>query len=144
MHKMEDSATQREASQDVRPAFNPALYPTLPNLLPVTVRLPPPVEAALVNRTELRLGAEKLTPTLKLPACRITDKTACEGLPTPRDTRHVKTLSAAQAELMEADPPIRIAALALTNPIDSPKISTNEAPETATSNRLTDETVAAL
>ena len=144
MHKMEDSATQREASQDVRPAFNPALYPTLPNLLPVTVRLPPPVEAALVNRTELRLGAEKLTPTLKLPACRITDKTACEGLPTPRDTRHVKTLSAAQAELMDADPPIRIAALALNTPIDCPKISTNEAPETATSNRLTDETVAAL
>jgi len=141
---MEDSATQREASQDVRSAFNPALYPTLPNLLPVTVRLPPPVEAALVNRTELRLGAEKLTPTLKLPACRITDKTACEGLPTPRDTRHVKTLSAAQAELMDADPPIRIAALALNNPIDCPKISINEAPETATSNRLTDETVAAL
>jgi hypothetical protein len=45
---------------------------------------------------------------------------------------------------MDADPPIRIAALALTTPIDSPKISTNEAPETATSNRLTDETVAAL
>jgi hypothetical protein len=98
----------------------------------------------LVNRTELRLGAAKLTPTLKLPACRITDKTACEGLPTPRDTRHVKTLSAAQAELMDADPPIRIAALALNNPIDCPKISTNEAPETATSNKLTDETVAAL
>ena len=144
MHKMEDSATQREASQDVRPAFNPALYPTLPNLLPVTVRLLPPVDAALVDPTQLKLGAEKLTPTLKLPVCRITDKTACEGLPTPRDTRHVITLSAAHAELVDADPPIRLVALSPNTPIERPQISTNEAPDAATSSKLTDETLTAL
>jgi hypothetical protein len=144
LHNIEDSATQRDISHVVRPAFSPSLYPRLPNPLPVTVRLLPPVDAALVDPTQLKLGAEKLTPTLKLPVCRIADKTACTGLPTPRDTRHATTLSAAHAELVDADPPIRLVALSPNTPIERPQISTNEAPDAATSSKLTDETLTAL
>ena len=143
LHNMEDSATQREISQDVWPALNPALYRALPNPRPVAVTLLPPVDAAFVNRTELKLGAAKLTTTLKLPTCPITDTTAYAGLPTPRDTRHATTLSAPHADLIADDPPIRPVALTPNMPIECPKTSTDEAPDTATCSKLTDETLAA-
>ena len=57
LHKTEDSATQREILQDVRPALKAALYPALPCPRPVTVTLLPPVDAAFVRRTELKVGA---------------------------------------------------------------------------------------
>ena len=57
LHTTEDSATQGEASQDEKPATYPVLYPALPTPRPVTVTLLPPVDAAFVDRTELRLGA---------------------------------------------------------------------------------------
>ena len=120
LHKMEDSATQREISQDVRPALSPALYLALPNPRPVAVTLLPPVEAAFVSRTELKLGAAKLTTQLKLPACPITDTTAYTGLPTPRDTRQTMTLSAPHADLIAGDPPIRPVALTPNTPIECP------------------------
>jgi hypothetical protein len=142
LHEIDDSAIHRETSQDVWPALNPTLYPTLPNLRPVTVTLLPPVDAAFVNRTELKLGAAKLTPKLKLPVCRIADTTVCAGLPTPRDTRHATTLSAAHAELIAEDAPIRPLALAPTAPIERPRTSAIEAPDTATASKLALETIA--
>jgi hypothetical protein len=143
LHKTEDSATQRELSQDVCPALKPALYLALPNPRPVAVTRLPPVDAAFVSRTELKLGAAKLTTELKLPACPITDATTYKGLPTPRDTRHAMTLSAPHTDLIEEDPPIRPVALTPYTPIASPKRSTDEAPDTATCSKLTVETLAA-
>jgi hypothetical protein len=143
LHKMDDSAIQRETSQDVPPALKPTLYPALPNPRPKAVTLLPPVDAAFVDRTELKLGTAKLTPKLKLPACRIADTTVYPGLPMPRDTRHATTLSAAHTELIVEDPSIRTLALAPTTPIDRPKTSTNEAPDTATCTKLKFETVTA-
>jgi hypothetical protein len=142
LHKIDDSAIHRETSQDVWPALSPTLYPALPNLRPVTVTLLPPVDAALFNRTELKLGTAKLTPKLKLPVCRMADTTVCSGLPTPRETRHATTLSAAHAELIVEDAPIRPLALAPIAPIERPKTSTIDAPDTATSSKLTLETIA--
>jgi len=143
LHKMEDSATQREISQDVRPALNPALYPALPNHRPVAVTLLPPVDAAFVSPAELKLGAAKLTASLKRPACPITDTTACAGLPTPRDTRHAMTLSAPHTDLIAEEPPIRPVALTPNTPIECPIRSTDEAPDTAACSKLTDQTLAA-
>ena len=143
LHDTEDSATQRETSQHVWPALNPALYPALPAPRPVAVTLLPPVDAALVGCTQLALGAAKLTAALTLPACPITDTTAYTGLPTPPDTRLATTLSEPHTDLIAEDPPIRPVALAPNTPIERPKRSTREAPDTATCNTLTDETSAA-
>ena len=64
-------------------------------------------------------------------------------MPTPRDTRHVTALSAAHAELVVDDTPIRLVALAPNTPVERPNTATDEAPDTATCNRLTDDTVTA-
>jgi hypothetical protein len=143
LHNIEDSAIQRETSQVVRPTFIPTLYPALPNPRPATVTLLPQVDAAFVILTELKLGTAKLKPKLTLPICRIADTTVCTGLPTPRDTRHATALSAAHAELIVDDAPIRPFALAPTTPIECPKTSTDEAPDTATAIKLTLETFTA-
>ena len=107
------------------------------------MRLPAPVDAAFVIRTELKLGAVKLTPRLKLPDWRVADTTTCPGLPTPRATRHATALSAAQAELIVEVPPIRPVALAPKTPTERPNTATDEAPDIATCNKLTDETATA-
>jgi hypothetical protein len=143
LHNIEDSAIQRETSQDVPPTFIPTLYPALPNPRPATVTLLPQVDAAFVILTELKLGTAKLKPKLKLPICRIADTTVCTCLPTPRDTRHATALSAAHAELIVDDAPIRPFTLASTTPIECPKTSTDEAPDTATAIKLTLETFTA-
>jgi hypothetical protein len=106
------------------------------------VTLLPQVDAAFVILTELKLGTAKLKPKLKLPICRIADTTVCASLPTPRDTRHATALSAAHAELIVEDAPIRPLALAPIAPIERPKTSTIDAPDTATSSKLTLETIA--
>ena len=107
LHEMEDSEIQPDTSQDVLPALNLSLYPALPNPRPTAVTLLPPVNAAFVNRTELKLGTTKLTPKLKLPVCLVADTTVYTGLPTPCATRHATTLSAAHTELIHEDAPIR-------------------------------------
>jgi hypothetical protein len=143
LHTTLDSATQRDPSQDERPALTPTLYPTLPKPCPETVRLLPPVSAALVTRTELTPGAAKLKQAPKLPVWRIADTAATAARPTPRDTRHATTLSAAHTELIADDAPTWLLALTPTIPIDRPNTATDIAPVAATCSRLADETLQA-